>query len=120
MFAIVKRDRADDFLRYLNNRDPCIKFTMEMEQERALPFLDALTQRTIAGRIKTGVYRKPTHSGCVWAFDSHHPMSAKAAVVRALLDRVETHYDKDDIAGKEEEEEKVMESLKRMVTAPGS
>ena len=62
VFAIAKRDRAGDVLHYLNNRDPCIKFTMEMEQERALPFLDVLTQRTIAGRIKTRVYRKPTHS----------------------------------------------------------
>ena len=113
VFAIVKRDRAEDFLRYLNNQDPCIKFTIEMEQERALPFLDVLIQRTIAGRIKTGVYRKPTHSGRVLAFDSHHPMSAKAAVVRALLDRVETHYDKDDIAGKKEEEEKVMGELEK-------
>ena len=75
--------------------------------------MDVLTQRTIAGKIKTGVYRKPMHSGRVLAFDSHHPVSAKTAVVRVLLDRVETHYDKDDIAGKEEEEEKVMGELEK-------
>ena len=49
------------------------------------------------------MHRKATHSGRVLAFDSHHPVSAKAAVVRALLDRVNSHYAESDFVGKEEE-----------------
>ena len=68
-----------------------------------MPFLDVQAQRTAEGKIKTGVHRKVTHSGRVLAFDSHHPVSAKAAVVRALLGRVNSHYAEAEFVGKEEE-----------------
>ena len=39
----------------------------------------------------------------VLAFDSHGPASAKAAVVRALFGRVNSHYAESDFVGREEE-----------------
>ena len=39
--------------------------------------------------IAVAVYRKPTHTDRYLDFNSSHPVSAKRAVVRALMDRAE-------------------------------
>ena len=39
--------------------------------------------------IAVAVYRKPTHTERYLDFNSSHPVSAKRAVVRALMDRAE-------------------------------
>ena len=99
-FSICEKKNVERFLQYLNSRDQNIHFTLELEQNGELPFLDVRAQRTAEGKIKTGVHRKAMHSGRVLAFDSHHPVSAKAAVVQALLDRVNSHYAEPDLLAK--------------------
>ena len=37
---------SNDFLEYLNKQHPNIKFTMEKENEKQLPFLDVLSDNT--------------------------------------------------------------------------
>ena len=44
----------------------------------------------VDGTISTSVYRKPTHTDQYLAFQSHHPMAHKRAVVRALMHWAET------------------------------
>ena len=39
------KDKASNFLHYLNNRHPNIKFTMELEENQEIPFLDVLIKR---------------------------------------------------------------------------
>ena len=46
------------FLQYMNNQHPNIKFTMENEHNRKLPFLDVLSDRR-NNKFNTSVYRKP-------------------------------------------------------------
>ena len=99
----MQKENVERFLQYLNSRDQNIHFPLELEQNREMPSLDVRAQRTAEGKIKTGVHRKATHSGQILAFDSHHPVRAKAAVVRALLDRVNSHFAESDFVGKEEE-----------------
>ena len=50
------------FLQYMNNQHPNVKFTMENEHNRKLPFLDVLVDRD-NNKFNTSVYRKPTFSG---------------------------------------------------------
>ena len=76
-------------LQYLNSIDPHIKFTIEQPNEKGgIPFLDTFPKPQGEG-IAVSVYRKPTHTDRYLDFNSSHPILAKRAVVRALMDRAE-------------------------------
>ena len=76
-------------LNYLNSIDPYIKFTVEQPNvEGAIPFLDTLPQSK-GEEISVSVYMKPTHMDRYLDFNSSHPILAKGAVVRALMNRAE-------------------------------
>ena len=88
-------------LNYLNSIDPHIKFTVEQPNtEGAIPFLDTFPQPKDEN-IAVSVYRKPTHTDRYLDFNSSHPISAKKAVVRALMDRAENVCSDPDILVKE-------------------
>ena len=65
----------------LNSIEPTNKFTIELEQEGSLPFLDTSVTRHNDGSLTTTVFRKKTHSDWYLDFDSHHPQAHKVAVV---------------------------------------
>ncbi|XP_048519274.1 uncharacterized protein LOC125503262, partial [Dendroctonus ponderosae] len=52
----------DCFLRHVNSINPKIQFTMEVEKDGRLPFLDVLVTRKANGKLAHTVYRKPTHT----------------------------------------------------------
>ena len=112
VFAIIERRKVGSFLQHLNEQDPNIRFTTEEEQEGKLPFLDVLVTRH-DGELRTGVYRKKTHTDRVLSFHSHHPMSAKRSVVGSLFARIDTHFDKNDNVGREEERQHLVTALQQ-------
>ena len=65
------RDKLQDFLEHLNTIRPSIQFTMELEEDGKLPFLDVLVTRG-ANRLTTKVYRKATHTDRYIHFTSNH------------------------------------------------
>ena len=69
--------------------EPSIQFTVEMESEGKLPFLDVLLQRDPDRSIATTVYRKSTHTDRYLDFASRHPLAHKIAVVWTLYSRAE-------------------------------
>ena len=69
--------------------DPSIRFTLEREEDRHLPFLDLNVYRGEQGNLETSVYRKPTHTDKYFAFDSHHPNFHKNSVAKTLLRRTD-------------------------------
>ena len=111
VFSIVKRMKAKALLMYLNGMDNQIEFTLETEQGGLLPFLDVAVRRGDTGLLRTGVYRKPTHTDRVLNFHSHHSRSARAAVVHALLNRLDTHFAEGDTERKSLERQHVFETL---------
>ena len=78
---------VDGFLQHLNSQQPTIRFTMKIEKDNTIRFLDTSVSRDSNGLLTTTVYRKPTHTDQYLAYDSHHPQSVKRGIVKCLFDR---------------------------------
>jgi hypothetical protein len=76
--------KLQQFLDQINNVRPTIKFTIEVEANNTLPFLDVLVMKR-GQKLTTKVYRKPTHMGCYLHFKSNHPHHVKRGVVHSLV-----------------------------------
>jgi len=74
------------FLDHLNTYDRNLQFTLEVEIENKLPFLDVLIIRN-ADKLDFTIYRKPTQNNRYLHFNSNHPPQVKRAVVISLIDR---------------------------------
>ena len=73
------------FLNYLNSQHTSINFTMELENNNKLPFLDCLVSRD-SNQLCTSVYRKPTFSGLDLSF-SYCPSIFKINSMKTLIIR---------------------------------
>ena len=79
------RDDCELFLEYINLEHKNIKFTLEVENDNCLPFLDVLVTRNYDGTISTSLYRKSTFSGLLMKFDSFLPQHFKQNLILGLL-----------------------------------
>lgn len=82
-------DSLSNFLSFINSREPTIKFTIEVEKDNSLPFLDILISKD-NNNFRTTVYRKPTNTNRYLNFESNHNISVKTGVVKSLYDRAKT------------------------------
>jgi hypothetical protein len=55
------RNAVEPLLNHLNDVRPTIKFTMELEKDGSLPFLDAKLTRREDGTLDVTVFRKQLH-----------------------------------------------------------
>ena len=62
VFSIVLRSMVSKLLLHLNGMDENIRFTTEQEKDRCLPFLDVSVRRRDEGSLRTGIFRKETHT----------------------------------------------------------
>ena len=77
---LIPKGKRDTLLQYLNSTHKI--------HCGAIPFLGTLPKPN-GNEIFVSVYRKPTHTGRYLDFKSRHPIMAKRALVRALMDRTE-------------------------------
>ena len=82
-----KKDDATEFLQYLNNQHPNIKFTDEPEKEGKLPFLDVNIAKREGGFV-TSIFHKPSYTGLLTNFLSFSPKTYKTALVKTLVHRI--------------------------------
>ena len=78
---------APKFLEYLNSQHDNINFTLELENNSSLPFLDLLITRDQNQTIQTTIYRKKTFSGLGMSFFSYTPLKFKINNIKTLLYR---------------------------------
>lgn len=79
-FVIMKRQYMHLFLQFLNNQEENIKFTMELEKNKSIPFLDCLVTRNEKGELKTTMYRKLMTTDRYRDFHSCHSLSTKKGI----------------------------------------
>ena len=75
---------VDSFLTHLNNLVPSIKFTLEVENDCKLPFLDCLIHR-VDRTFLFDIYRKPTNVCSYIHFYSSHSDKVKLSVFSSMF-----------------------------------
>ena len=88
--VIMYTNEVNRFFDHLNSVDPNINFTMELEQDDNLAFLDVLVMRTQEGKLATKVHRKPTHTNRYLNYHSAHSNEQKQGVVINLYNRAQS------------------------------
>ena len=79
-------DHPKMFLDYLNSKHPNIKFTMDLENDGKLSFLDLTVERS-NGSFVTSVYRKPTFTGLGLSYFSNCSFRFKINSITTLISR---------------------------------
>ncbi len=101
------------FLQHLNSINNRVRFTVETENNRCLPFLDILIHRN-DNCLTCSVYQKPTHSNRYAHPLSCVPKSVHASVVRALRYRAQLYCIDSELLTTEKE--RINLALKTMAT----
>ena len=88
MFFLVLNmsNEAKRFFSYLNSRQPNIKFTMETEVNKVIPFLDVLIDNR-NNILNTTTYHKSTYSGLLLNFNNFTSRFYKISLIKCLIDR---------------------------------
>jgi hypothetical protein len=80
------KDQLNDFLAIINSVHPKIKFTLEIENNKSISFLD-LTITNVNNRHHFAIYRKPSHTGVIIHESSFHPLHHKLAALNSFINR---------------------------------
>ena len=80
-------EQHKEFLNYINQQHPSMKFTDEVEKDNTLPFLDINIIRSSSETFSTSVYRKPTFSGVLTNYMSNIHEGYKTSLVFTILHR---------------------------------
>ena len=94
VFCVIKSSVIDDFHHHVNSSSPNTKFTLELEDNSSLAFLDVRVKRTLNCKLWTTIYHAPTHTDRYLQYDSHHPIHHKLAFARTLCHRIDSHIQK--------------------------
>ena len=76
----------EHFLTHLNRQNPNIQFTMEIEKNNSLAFLDVLVTRTQDNHLAHTVYRKPTYTDRYLHKTSNHHPKQKSGIIKTLME----------------------------------
>ena len=82
--VLVEQRHLTNFADHINKVESSINFTMEIETNSSIPFLDLLVKRGTVGQISTSVFRKATNTGRYLNHRSEHPLQHKHSVVNTL------------------------------------
>lgn len=88
ILAIVETSKIDDTLQFLNSMCPNIRFTVEIENNHRLPFLDLLILRMPNGKIAFDIYRKETATQRYITNDSNHHQMHKRSAFNSMIFRM--------------------------------
>ncbi|CAK1594055.1 unnamed protein product [Parnassius mnemosyne] len=114
-FTILPSDKVTAFLEHLNSINSKIQFTMELEANNSLAFLDVLVIRNPNNTVGHTVYRKKTHTNRYLNGESHHHPSQLATVGKSLLQRARGICDSKHLAAELQHVKQVLHDNKLRV-----
>ena len=94
-FTAIRKDGIDDFHEHLSRQNADIQFTKEIEENGKIPFRDCLVTRD-NNKLKTTIYRKPTHTNQLLDKSSYNPTSNKVTTIGTLTRRAQLVCDSPD------------------------
>lgn len=103
------REELIEYMEYLNNQHPTIKFTYEQDQEQ-IAFLDTIAYKD-NGHLSTKIYHKPTDNKQYLHYNSAHPKKQKDSVPYGLFIRCKRISSKEEDF--ETESQSIITKLKR-------
>ena len=107
----LRQDKVQRFNEHLNTIETTLQFTVEMEIEGTLPFLDTRVTHYFDGSLSTTVVRKNTRTDKCLDFQSHHPLAHKGPVARTRFNCAEKICSEFPDSKKEKEQvEKVLQN----------
>ena len=83
----IRKNTIETTLSEINNLHPSLQFTMEIEQNGELPFLD-MKLININGQVSSTWYNKPTDTGLIMNYHSMAPKRYKRSVVSGFVYRI--------------------------------
>ena len=87
-FAVVRdRNEASKLLKLFNSFHQNLQFTIELESNLTLPFLDVCVHKARDGSFSFSVFRKHSWTGVYISFHSFVPVAYKRALVKCLYIR---------------------------------
>ena len=75
------------FKKFLNNRHPNIKFTLEKQTNHSIAFLDVFISGINNQNLTLQAHHKSTYTGLVLNFKSFTSFSCKISLIKCLIDR---------------------------------
>lgn len=88
IFAVVKRNKIRQLLHFINDSKwNSLKFTMELEENGRIPFLDLSIERS-HNKISLGIFHKETATKRYITSSSCHPMQHKKAAFNSMVHRL--------------------------------
>ena len=88
IICTTKRNATMSKLDELNSLHPNLKFTVEIEKDGRLPFLDMAISRDDQNRIHADWYRKDTDTGLLLNYHAIAPKKYKRTVVTGMVHRI--------------------------------
>ena len=85
--AFDNKQDSLNFLIFLNNRHPNIKFTIEKHINHSIAFLDVFISGINNQNLTFQTYHKSTYSGLLLNFKSFTSFSYKISLIKCLIDR---------------------------------
>ena len=76
-----------NFLNFLNNRHPNIKFTIEKQNNHSIAFLDVFISGINNQNLTLQTYYKSTYTGLLLNFKSFTSFSYQISLIKCLIDR---------------------------------
>ena len=83
----INRNNIAEKLREINNLHPNLKFTLEIEEDGRIAFLDLMIINN-NGSLSTTWYRKPSDTGLVLNFHAIAPACYKRSVIAGFVHRI--------------------------------
>jgi len=90
------KENLEEILTHINSLSSHIKFIIEVQKDKQLPFLDILLSKKDRN-LSSKVYRKKTHTKRYLHINSHHHPKPKYGIIKILTTRTSRISDPDHL-----------------------